>query len=187
MTGIVLIGGRSTRFGSDKVLSRFRDKNLVEHVVARITPLFSEVVLVGHRREGLEAFRVEEDILPGQGPLGGIYTALTVSTTPRCFVFGADMPNVDQGFIRYMMDAARDHDIVIPLWSKGREPLHAIYHKRILPAVKGLLDRKAHKIFDLLQAVDTLVIPEEDIRRHGDPEIIFSNINTTLDRERLSR
>jgi molybdenum cofactor guanylyltransferase len=187
MTGIVLIGGRSTRFGSDKVLTRFKGKNLVEHVVEQISPLFDEVVLIGHRRKGLEAFRVEEDIYPGCGPLGGIYTALTVSATPLCFVFATDMPNLDEGFIRFMIDAARNHDIVIPCWSKGREPLHAIYHKRVLPKVKDLLDRKSLRVFNLLPSADTLVIPEEDIRRYQDPEIIFSNINTILDRDHLTR
>jgi molybdopterin-guanine dinucleotide biosynthesis protein A len=186
MTGIVLIGGRSRRFGSDKVVAPFKGKSLVEHVVDLITPLFDDVILIGNRRPGLEAFHVAEDIFPGCGPLGGIYTALTVAGTSQCFVFAADMPNLDKGFIRYMISMAGEHDVVIPLWSKGREPLHAIYHKRIIPVVKDLLDRKSFRIFDLLKSVDTFPIPEEDIRKFREPESIFSNINTPLDRDRIS-
>jgi molybdopterin-guanine dinucleotide biosynthesis protein A len=186
MTGIVLIGGRSTRFGSDKVVSPFKGKSLVEHVVDLITPLFDDVILIGNRRPELDAFHVVEDILPGAGPLGGVYTALLSAGTPQCFVFAADMPNLNRGFIKHMIAEARDHDIVIPLWKNGREPLHAIYHRRVLPMVEDLIRKKSLKIFNLLQGADTLVIPEEEIRRFADPEIIFSNINTTLDRDRLS-
>lgn len=186
MTGIVLIGGRSTRFGSDKVVSPFKGKALVEHVVDLITPLFDEIILIGNRRSELSTHRVVEDIYPGCGPLGGIYTALTAASFPQCFVFAADMPNLNGDFIRHMITAGGDHDIVMPFWSQGREPLHAIYHRRILPVVKDLIDRKRLKIFDLLKEADVLMIEEETIRRFQSPEAIFSNINTTLERDRLS-
>ncbi|HNY64915.1 MAG TPA: molybdenum cofactor guanylyltransferase [Deltaproteobacteria bacterium] len=186
MTGIVLIGGRSSRFGSDKVISSFQGKSLVDHVVDVITPLFDEVILIGNRRPGLEAHRVAEDIFPGYGPLGGIYTALTVAGTPQCFVFAADMPRLSREFISYMISRSGEHDVVIPVWSKGREPLHAIYHRRVLPVVKDLLDRGERKIFTLLDRVNTLRIPDETIRAYTDPEITFANINTILDRDRLS-
>jgi molybdopterin-guanine dinucleotide biosynthesis protein A len=186
MTGIVLIGGKSRRFGSDKVVSPFRGKHLVEHVVDLITPLFEDVILIGTKRPELEEFHVEEDVFPGRGPLGGIYTALTMASTDQCFVFAADMPNLNREFIAHMISTADDHDVIMPLWSKGREPLHAVYHRRILPILKDLLDKGRLKIFDLITSVDTLAIPEETIRIYQDPEIIFSNINTLLDRERLS-
>lgn len=185
MTGIILIGGRSSRFGTDKVLAPMGEKILIERVTDIIAPLFSEIVLVGHVREGLKPFRVVEDLTPGQGPLGGIRTALSVSRTPRCFVFAADMPNLSRTFIEYMISVTDDHDAVVPVWSKGREPLHAIYHRRILPHAEKLLDEKVFRIFDLLAAVDTLTIEEEAIRRFTDPSVTFANINT-LDDMRLA-
>lgn len=186
MTGIVLIGGKSRRFGKDKVIARVGEKTLVEHVTDIITPLFDEVILIGHKRDRLEPFKIVEDVLPGCGPLGGIYTALSVSPTPQCFVFAADMPNLNSDLIRYMISIANDHDAVIPLWSMGREPLHAIYNKRLLPQVKSLLDRKILRIFELLKNADTLVVPEETIRTFGDPKMIFANINTLQDITHLS-
>lgn len=181
-----MVGGRSSRFGRDKVVASMGEKRLIERVTDVIAPLFSEVILIGHRREGLEAFNIVEDLTPGQGPLGGIRTALTVSGTPHCFVFAADMPNLNRGFIEYMISAADDHDAVIPVWSKGREPLHAIYHRRILPAAAGLLQKSRFRIFDLLSAIDTLTIPEEAIRRFTDPAVTFANINTLDDMHRAT-
>ncbi len=181
MTGIVLIGGRSRRFGADKVMAPMGEKILIERVTDIISPLFSEVVLVGHAREGLEDFHIVEDLTPGQGPLGGIRTALSVSKTPHCFVFAADMPNLSKTFIEYMISVTDDHDAVVPVWSKGREPLHAVYHRRILPKAEDLLDKQVYRIFSLLSAVDTLTIEEETIRRFTDPAVTFANINTIED------
>jgi molybdopterin-guanine dinucleotide biosynthesis protein A len=186
MTGFVLIGGRSRRFGKDKVITQVGEKPLVEHVTDVIAPLFDEVILIGRKRDHLGSFKTVEDILPNRGPLGGIHTALSVSPTPHCFVFAADMPNLNPGLIRHMISVSDDHDVVIPLWSKGREPLHAVYNRRLLPLVNSLLEKNIFRIFDILKNADTLTIPEETIRTFGDPEFMFANINTLGDMARLS-
>ena len=185
MTGVVLVGGKSRRFGRDKVLSEFKGTPLLDHVVGVLRPLFDEVILVGHRRKGLERHRVFEDIRPGCGPLGGIYTALHATSAEHCFVCAADMPHMNPGFISHMTSLADDHDIILPVWSKGREPLHAVYRRTVLPLVEELLAKGCFKIFSLVEQVDTLFIPEDAIRRYGDPAVMFSNINTLHDMERM--
>lgn len=147
MTGVVLVGGKSRRFGRDKVLSEFKGTPLLDHVVGVLRPLFDEVILVGHRRKGLERHRVFEDIRPGCGPLGGIYTALHATSAEHCFVCAADMPHMNPGFISHMTSLADDHDIILPVWSKGREPLHAVYRRTVLPLVEELLAKGCFKIF----------------------------------------
>jgi molybdopterin-guanine dinucleotide biosynthesis protein A len=186
MTGVVLIGGKSERYGSDKVLSQFKDKPLIEHVVDTIQPLFDEIILIGHKRKGLENFRVVEDIRPGCGPLGGIYTALSATDAEYCFVCATDMPNLNAGLITHMISQADDHDIVMPMWSKGREPLHALYRRSVIPYAASLLDHSIFRIFSLIETADTLFIPEETIRMYGDPAVLFSNINTQHDMKRIT-
>jgi molybdenum cofactor guanylyltransferase len=186
MTGTVLIGGKSKRYGSDKVFSQFKGRPLIEHVVDTIQPLFNEIILIGHKRKGLENFRVVEDIRPGCGPLGGIYTALTAANAEFCFVCAADMPNLNAGFISHMISKADDHDIVMPMWSKGREPLHAIYRRSVIPIIASLLDQNILRIFSLIEHADTLFIPEETIKIYGDPAVLFSNINTVHDMLRIT-
>jgi molybdopterin-guanine dinucleotide biosynthesis protein A len=186
MTGVVLIGGKSERYGSDKVLSQFKGKQLIEHVVETIQPLFDEIILIGHKRKGLENFRVVEDIRPGCGPLGGIYTALMSTDAEHCFVCATDMPNLNAGLISHMISRAEGHDIVMPMWSKGREPLHAIYRRSVIPYAASLLDQNIFRIFSLIEQVDTLFIPEETISMYGDPYVLFSNINTQHDMLRIT-
>ena len=185
MTGAILIGGRSRRFGSDKVLVKFKGEPFITHVAETIRPLFDEIVLIGHNRKGLEKYRVVEDIRPGTGPLGGIYTALSATRAEYCFVCAADMLSLSRDFITYMIDQADEHDIVMPLWSKGREPLHAIYRRTVIPHAASLLEQENLKIFSLIEKVDTLFIPEEIISGFGNPEELFANINTAGDLKRL--
>jgi molybdopterin-guanine dinucleotide biosynthesis protein A len=185
MTGIVLIGGQSTRFGADKVVARVGPAVLIERVMETLAPLFQEVILIGHRRKGLQGYRVVEDLVPGSGPLGGIYTALSVAKTPRCFVFAGDMPNLNQALIRHMMEVEGDHDALVPVWARGREPLHAIYHKRTMPAAGAMLERGIFRTLDLLENVNTVLVPEEIIRAYGDPEVVFANVNTLQDLGRI--
>jgi FdhD protein/molybdopterin-guanine dinucleotide biosynthesis protein A len=91
------------------------------------------------------------------------------------------MPNLSRAFIEHMISVTNDHDAVVPVWSKGREPLHAVYHRRILPKAAELLDKEVYRIFNLLSAIDTLIIGEETIRRFTDPAVTFANINTIED------
>ena len=185
MTGIVLIGGQSTRFGADKVVARVGPTVLIERVVETLAPLFHEVILIGHRRKGLQGYRVVEDLVPGSGPLGGIYTALSIAKTPRCFVFAGDMPNLNQALIRHMMEMEVDHDALVPLWSRGKEPLHAIYQRRVMPVVESMLERGILRTLDLLENVNTVLVPEEVIRAYGDPQVVFANVNTLQDLDRI--
>ncbi|MEA2101317.1 MAG: molybdenum cofactor guanylyltransferase [Thermodesulfobacteriota bacterium] len=181
ITGVVLIGGRSQRFGRDKVIEPFQESTLVGHVTKSISPLFKKIILVGHKREALGDIQVVEDIMPGLGPLGGIYSALCAIKTRYCFVFAADMPRLNPAFIKYMITRAKNAEIIIPGWSRGREPLHAIYSQELIPKIRTLLKKNSLQIFSLLKESDTLFIGENTIRRFGDPERIFANINTLHD------
>lgn len=181
MVSAILIGGRSRRFGSDKVLVPFRGRTLVEHVAGILRRVSDRVVLVGHNRAGLEGFTVVEDLVPRFGPLGGIYTALTVLEEEHCFVCASDMPNIDPSFIKAMMEMSASYDIVMPIWSRGREPLHAVYGKAVLPQVEELIHAGEHRIFPLIQRARTRLVTEDTIRLFGDPETMFANVNTLGD------
>lgn len=77
MTGVlgaVLAGGMSRRFGSDKALADYRGRPLIAHVIARLRPQVSDLVVVGREHPG-EAW-IPDRPAPGLGPLGGLCAAL---------------------------------------------------------------------------------------------------------------
>ena len=191
VTGIVLIGGRSKRFGKDKIFAPINGEPITKKVIDVIQGVFEEVILIGQQRDGLNTLEVKviADIIPNCGPLGGIYTALKAAKNNYIFVFAADMPFLDIKFIKYMVSLAGKHDIIMPVWNKGIEPLHAIYNKGLIPIIASLLDRKLLKIAKLIdrEDVSVLKVAEDQIRASGEPERMFLNINTPADLETIPR
>ena len=77
MTGVlgaVLAGGASSRFGSDKAMAVWRGRPLIEHVIARLRPQVSDLVVVGHDHSSEAS--IPDRPAAGLGPLGGLCAAL---------------------------------------------------------------------------------------------------------------
>ena len=115
MTGIVLIGGRSRRFGTDRWPGWGK---LIERVTDIIAPLFSEIILIGHVRR-LEGFHIVEDLPRDRGHGRHPHRAERVETPHASF---RSRPFNRRAFIEYMIwlrtTTMRSSDLV-----EGREPL----------------------------------------------------------------
>lgn len=187
MIGVILMGGKSSRFGQDKVMAPLGDKPLIEHVIEVISPLMEEVILVGPARQGMRGLKRVDDIIPGCGPMGGIYTALKTAVTNFCFVFAADMPTIHAGLVAYMQSLAREQDVIVPFWSGGFEPLHAIYNRSVLKVIEPLVMERKLRIDRFFDQVAVEKVPEDVLRRYGEPRELFANINTPQDIGRMKR
>lgn len=89
--GAVLVGGRSSRFGSDKAAADWNGRPLAEHAAALLGQYVDEVVTVGG------AGAVPDLPRPGLGPLGGIAGALDHAAGHgfvSVLTIGCDMPRV---------------------------------------------------------------------------------------------
>src|SRR5687768_670272 len=71
--GVIIAGGRSRRFGSDKADAAWRGLALLDHAVAALTPQVDELVLSGRRHARLASI---DDRPPGTGPIGGFAAAI---------------------------------------------------------------------------------------------------------------
>ncbi|MBZ5528490.1 MAG: molybdenum cofactor guanylyltransferase [Acidobacteriia bacterium] len=98
LAGYVQAGGASSRFGSDKALAELGGKPMLLRMTALVESVAgrASVVAPAGRYEGL-GVDVVPDRWPGQGPLGGIVTALlhTAETAPDCpwnLIVGCDLP-----------------------------------------------------------------------------------------------
>ncbi|MCX8125108.1 MAG: molybdenum cofactor guanylyltransferase [Spirochaetes bacterium] len=176
----ILAGGKSSRFGSDKTLHQFGGKPLIEHVTDRLQGLFHSISIVANdsNKYNYLAIPVYSDIIPGLGPLGGIYTALQRSATYYIFVCAADMPFLNQEFITFMLQIPRIYDCIIPRWKGNTEPLHAIYSKRCIPHIETLIQNKTYKISYLFEKVVMRYIDDDELIVYTeDPSQLFYNIN----------
>lgn len=138
-TGIILAGGRSSRFGQDKTQYLIQGKTMTERAADFIRPFVDEI-LISVDREGkfnLPGTREVVDIYAETGPIGGIYTGLSEAETESCFVIAADMPKIDIKLTNKLFELSENYKVVIPE-RKGRlEPLCGIYKKAVLPELEA--------------------------------------------------
>jgi len=186
VTSIVLAGGKNLRLGRNKALETLNGKSLVEHVVERLRPLTNQILIVTSQ-EQLDlpvACKAEilVDLYPGKGPLGGIYTGLLASQSSHNIVVACDMPFLNTGLLRYMVELSRDFDAVVPRLGEGMvEPLHAIYSKNCLSSIKIQLECNQLEVNSFLNKVRVRFVERAECQRL-DPQLLsFFNINCQAD------
>jgi molybdopterin-guanine dinucleotide biosynthesis protein A len=162
---------------------------VVERVVERVAPLSDDVLLIGHvdgPHQHLAA-RPVDDVYPGQGPLGGIYTALQAARYDTCLVVACDMPFLDAGLLRYLIGLAPGYDVVVPRVAGFPETLHAVYGKRCLDPIQRRLLAGQLKIVGFFDEVRVRTVERDDVARFDPQFRSFMNMNTPADWERLQQ
>jgi molybdenum cofactor guanylyltransferase len=183
ITAYIIAGGKSSRFGMDKSLHILGGIPLIEHVILALRPVFSRIGIIADDGVKFEFLGLPcyPDIIPGLGPMGGLYTALSHSNTDKIFVTACDMPNLNSDFISYMASRSKDYDVVIPVINEYYEALHAIYSSNCLVPVQKSIKEGKRQIFRFFDEVRVLKISEKEIAAYAEPSLIFKNINSVDD------
>lgn len=125
---------------------------------------------------------VYPDVLPGQGSLGGILTAVEAAAPVVCVAW--DMPFVPPQLLAElcaMLGAGADVAIPESGSRRGVEPLCAAYGPACGPAIQAALARGDHRAVGFHGAVRVVRLPPERVLQYGDPEVVFFNVNTPED------
>ena len=127
ITAIVLCGGSGTRLGgTDKPLTPVRGRPLVEYVLRALEPQVGGFVLaVGHDPERYEAMGqpTSVDFQPGDGPLGGIVSALPGIRSEWLLTHPADVPFADVDLVSRLAPAAQATGVAVPHGGGRRQNL----------------------------------------------------------------
>ncbi|MBI2868630.1 MAG: molybdenum cofactor guanylyltransferase [Chloroflexi bacterium] len=189
ITGIVLAGGKGARLGHDKVLEILDGQSLLQKVVSRIKPLCVEIIVVTGERHisslpDEPALKTVRDVLPGRGPLGGIYTGLKTATSRYNIVVACDMPFLNTELLGGMVKLAPGYDAVVPRVGELVEPLHAVYSRDCRTPIEAMMDASDLSIYHLLRRVKVRYVEGDDIDRYDPDHLSFFNINTGADLEK---
>ncbi len=182
VTGIILSGGQSARFGRDKSLVSFNNKNLLGHAVETLLPL-CDTILVSSNNPSHEnpGIRLVRDIQPGHGPMMGIYSCLLVSPDIHHLVLAVDNPLITTDYYRYVLQNKHDALVAVPGFGcRHFEPLAGYYHKNVLPYMKKLIDAGNFKLPDLFELLPIRVL-RPDREWHAWHPQVFHNVNTPED------
>ncbi len=165
----MLAGGRSQRFGRDKLAEEYGGKPLLQHPVSRLLEVCDRVIVV------LAPDAVEppmpagapvtfvRDAIEGEGPLRGLSSGLAVANAEWTVLAGGDMPDLQPAVLLEMLRAGLETGVVaVSLADGGTErPLPCVL--RTVPAAAAadvLLEAGRRSLRDLLAAVANVVIDE---------------------------
>ena len=171
----MLAGGRSTRMGCDKALLPFRGASLAVSVARAVHEAARSATIVGDpERYGALGFPAIPDLFPGEGPLGGILTALSHTTAEWNLITACDMPEISPVFLSRLFEAAEQTQstAMLPRGPSGLpEPLCAVYRRDALAPLLAVFQTGVRKITAALEAVAVTYLPVVELKP-------LQNVNT---------
>ncbi len=180
MAGIVLAGGENRRMGVDKAFLKINGIPMVEHILRTFKGIFDEIIIVTNAPRQYTAYdvMVVTDAFDKRGPLTGIYSGLLSTKDEYNFVVACDMPFLSAGLISYMMGLTTGYDVVLPRIGTLLEPLHAVYHRGLLPLIESRIQKDARQIRKIFVKSRVRYVTEEEIDRYDRERRSFINLNT---------
>lgn len=175
VSGIVLAGGRSSRFGSDKLAARLDDEPLLARAVAAIAAECTEVVVVLAPDDDRElpgarvpVRRVFDPDRHG-GPLVGLLAGLEEAREPVVLVAGGDMPTLSSAvlgaLVRALSAAEGSRDAAVLVQRGVARPLPAAFRNGAATQVaRRLLADGERSLVALLRGLTTRELDEEEWR-----------------------
>jgi molybdopterin-guanine dinucleotide biosynthesis protein A len=190
MKGAVLAGGAARRYGgTPKGLLTIGGRRILDRIVDAVHAVTGALPLLIADAPDAQSWRPDlqtlPDTRPGFGTLGGIYTAVTVTAPAPVLCVAWDMPFVPESLLHALIDcmAAGAYDAVLPesAGPRGLEPLCAIYAPACAPAIARRLESGDLRAIAFHADVRVGIVPLAEVRRFGDPDELFFNVNTPDD------
>lgn len=182
ITGVILAGGASSRFGENKALTNYLGVPIIKRVAKVMDVVFNDVLLVTNSPPAYEhlGIRMAQDGIPGMGPLGGIVTAFDNTINDRIFVVACDMPLLQAIAIEKIIAQAGSADAAIATHDGINEYLLALYSRNLLHRLRCCLGEERLSLRDFCTHLSNVAwIPVE-----GDA---WFNVNTKKDLEFLEK
>lgn len=156
---------------------------MIEIVKDQVSELGNETILISNDHDPFVYLDLPifPDVYPGNGPLGGIFTALKAAQFAHVLVVACDMPWLNPQLLHYLISLKDSADVIVPRWDKFPEPLHAIYNKKCLAPIESKIRAGKLKITGFYADVTVCFIEQEEIMRYDPQGRSFTNVNTPED------
>lgn len=174
----ILAGGKSSRMNyNNKALLNYKEKRFIEHII-EAGKEYKEVIIISNNLEEYKGFnlRIVEDIYKGNGPLSGIHSALTNSTTDKVLCIACDMPLITKETLNIIGNYDEEYEVLVPKVGGRLQPLCGVYSKDIIPKLEEAIKQNNNKLQLLIKTLNLKVI-EGDINSKFIEQDFF-NINT---------
>jgi len=190
-----MAGGQSSRFGLDKAKVELGGKRMLTrmcNLVVEATGSVSVVAQSGRYRD-FDVWIVE-DRWPGEGPLGGIITALLATTLTDGgrdwnLIVSCDMPFLTREWLAYLLGRALTSEAheVLPLSGNGPEPLCACWRREAGVQLQDAFDSGVRRVTEAMKRLRTESLDEQAWKRFDTDGRLFWNMNTREDYKEARR
>ncbi len=177
----VLTGGRSRRFGRDKLVEPLHDSLLIDHPIRTLREVFGpRVAIVGEcaPRVASRADMVIPDPYPGIGPIGGLLAALEFARGP-VFILAGDLASINAETIRHILEASEaSPDSLATIAATDRpQPCIGLYHPQAAEFLRRAIahDRLALRHALPAEHIRQVEVSAETARNINRPEDLASN------------
>jgi len=182
VTGIILAGGQSSRMGQDKGLLTLHSRTLIEIAIQNLEEVCGEIII----SSGSDLYagfgkQIIRDLIPGIGPMGGLYSALKHSKTDKNLLLSVDMPFVTKELLTPLVQNSDGFFAAVPWFGGERyEPLCACYDLSMLPYLEAFISERNYKLPDVYNQVSIhKLLIDENLPFYR--SYLFHNINTPSD------
>ena len=162
----ILAGGENSRMARHKAFLDCHGRTFIEVIVDKMRQWFDDILIVTNSKVLFTDMDVQvfEDIIPHKGPIGGLYTALSLTNKERVFCIACDMPFFKDDILQRIIQASerQEFDCYVPRSRFGLEPLFAIYRRRIRDLVKKGIESERLSIANVLEGCRTSYIDIHD-------------------------
>ncbi|HWB56973.1 MAG TPA: molybdenum cofactor guanylyltransferase [Gaiellaceae bacterium] len=170
VAGALLVGGASTRFGSQKALAPVEGETLAERAHRTLAEAFGRVIVVGKAADALPLpFPVEDDGSDVRAAIVGVAAALRLARAEVVVVLPTDMPLVTVDLLVSLADALGDADAVVPQTG----PLPGAFRRTALPALERRIASGDLALHRALAELETRVVQCD--------ERLLANVNEPSD------
>jgi len=188
LTAIILAGGKSSRMGTDKGLVLLNGKPMIKHVIEAVEKTEIENVMLisnnlAYKQFGLPVYA---DMIKNKGPLGGIYTGLSNTSTLRNLILSCDIPFVNEDIINILIHDESKSPISVVKYKEITHHLIGVFHASIVDDLYTEIVNDNLKVGQFIQSKNATVIDLEtqlpDMKSQG-----VANINTRDELKKLER
>ena len=153
LSGVLLVGGESRRFGTPKALAIVGGETLAVRGRRVLAAACDEVLVIG--KSGELPFDVLDDGIDVRVPMAGVIGGLRMAAHDVVVFLPVDCPLVTEEVVRALGDACRD--AAVP----QRGPLPGAWAKSALPVLERRLADGRYGLMDAYEELD-VVWPEID-------------------------
>jgi molybdenum cofactor guanylyltransferase len=179
VNGLILIGGKSSRMGTDKSLLDYHGKPQREYLFELVQKYCSEVYFSCRTEQSFS----EKTIIDAYdlGPIGGILSAFEYNPNTAWLVVACDMPFVDEASLELLIQNRNTKKVATTFYNSENnapDPLFSVYEPKAFDLLKEYIKsgNKSPKFF--LQNVDIQLIILEN-------NSILRNVNTKEEFEKV--